>query len=607
MKKLLHLLYIITTIILFLLTFYLKFIPYFEYLPLILAFIPILTTAIIKIKEKELGTQFFLVIATIIALIGNQITAMTVILLIMLLAEYLEELIEEKTEKTLKSLIKLIPKKAILYTKDKETIVNIEQIKPNDKIIVKTGSRIPVDGIIIEGEASVNESSLTGESNPIEKNINDSVYAGTFVESGSIIVKVDKIGQDTFFGKIMRLIKTSESRKAKVATLADKIAKWLVPIMLTFIITVWIITGNITLTMTLLVFGSPLELTLVTPLSVLSGIIAAFRNGILIKGGISLENLNKSKVLIFDKTGTLTLGRPEISNIIVINPEITEKELILLTAIAEKNSGHTLAKAILNKAKEENISVPNPQQYKSITGQGVSIVYKQQKCFIGNKKLLENPKYGNTKIPYNLTIPSKPNVTRFYIGCNNKLYGIIEVIDKIRPNAKETIKNLKALGVKQIILASGDNKEITNFIAQKLDINQHYGNLLPDQKLELVESLQKKNLIVSMIGDGINDAPALKQANVGIALGAMGMEPAIEASDIVLMTNDITKILYTYRLSQKVFKIIKQNIIIGFILIHGIGIILAFLNLITPIQAALFHAVPDILMLVNSARIINFK
>lgn len=604
-KKIYSILYISLVIILFLTSWYFKLGKFFSYIPLALAFIPTALNALKKLKEKEFGTELFLVIATTIAIIGNQIVAITVILIIMLIADFLEDLIEEKTEKTLKSLIKLIPKKVILYQNGYEKELTINKLKLQDQIIVKTGSRIPVDGIVTEGQASVNEAALTGESKIIEKNPNDKVFAGTFIEAGSIIIKVEKIGQETFFGKIMNLIKTSEARKAKVSTLADRVANWLVPIMLIFIISVWFITGNIKLTMTLLVFGSPLELTLVTPLAVLSGIIAAFKNGILVKGGISLEKLNKTTALIFDKTGTLTKGEPEVVNITVVNPELTKKDLIKYTAIAEKHSGHTLAKAILRKAKEEDIQVPPPEQYQSITGHGISVVYNNQKFFVGTRHFLQD--HGNINVPQKYTVQSRPDVTIFYIGSQNKLYGTIEVLDTIRPNVKNTIEKLKQLGIKNIILASGDKQAITDFIAKKVDIEKAYGGLLPDEKLKLIEDLQKKGQIVAMVGDGINDAPALKQANIGIALGAMGMEPAIEAADIVLMTNDISKITYTYRLSKKVFSVIKQNIFIGFILIHGLGIILAFLNIVTPIQAALFHAVPDLLMLINSARLMNFK
>lgn len=581
--------------------------PFFIHIPLLLAFIPISWQAGKKLLEKKIGTEFFLTFATIISLIGDQERAMTIILLIMLFAQYLESLIAYRTHQEIQSLIKLIPQTALVIIDGKEKSIALKDIEPDTLIIIKTGGRIPIDGTIISGAATINEASLTGESTLQEKHIHAQVFAGTFVEAGSITVKTAKVGKDTFFGKIITLVEKSEEKKAKVSILADTIAFYLVPSLLLFIVLVWIITNNIQLVTTLLVFGSPLELTLITPLAILAGIIAAFKQGVLVKGGLALEKFSKADTIIFDKTGTLTMGEPTIVNIHVIDPRYSEKEVITIAAIAEKRSDHVLAKAVLKKAHEMHINVPDPEGYSSLSGHGVHIMYKNQRCFLGNKHFIEAPEHGNIKIPENLTQKGTTPLSLFYLGCGGTLIATLSVADTIRAEAQHTVDGLKKTGIKKCMLLSGDQQPIAAQIAARLHIQEARGEVFPDQKLTIIEDLQKKGHIIAMVGDGINDAPALKQADIGIALGAMGMEPAIEAADIVLSSNDLSKIIFVRALSQKIFKVIIQNIVIGFFIIHAFGFFLAFMSLITPIQAALFHAVPDIAILLNSARLANFK
>lgn len=601
-----YLIYIAFVFTLYVLTL-IKVLPeFFIHIPLILAFIPISYKAFQKLKERKIATEFFLTIATIISLIGHQEKAMCIVLIIMLIAEYLEDLISKRTEKEIKSLINLIPKNALIKINNEEKIIPINEIKSGMLVVVKTGSRIPVDGVIVNGSATINEAALTGESTLQEKNISMQVYAGTFIQAGSITIKTEKVGEDTFFGKISALVQNAEQKKAKISILTDKIAFYLVPTLLVLIGLTWVLTKNLNLVTTLLVFGSPLELTLITPLAILCGIIAAFRNGVLVKGGLVLEKFSKADTIIFDKTGTLTIGEPEVEKIEVFDSKYNEKEILKIAAIAEKRSDHVLAKAILKQAQKEDIIVPDPENYISVSGHGVEITYNNEKWYLGNKHYIEAPEHGNIKISQDIENESE-QYSSFYIGCDQKLYGKIYITDKIRSDAKQTISDLKKLGLKDLILLSGDKQKIALHIAQLLGIPQAQGEVFPDQKLLMIENLQNKNHIVAMVGDGINDAPALKQANIGIAMGAMGMEPAIEAADIVLITNDLHKIVFVYALSKKIFKVIMQNLLIGFVLIHGIGIALTFLGYVDPLKAALFHSVSDVAILINSARLVNFK
>lgn len=576
----------------------------FIYLPLLLSFIPIFLAAIKDLFNKKISTEFFLVIATIIALMGREEQAITAVLLIMLLAQFFEFLIENRTESALKSLITLIPHKVIVLINNKEVLMPIEQILPEMNILVKTGGRIPVDGIIIDGQAAINESSLTGESIPNEKKVNDKVFAGTFIESGSLVIKVEKVGADTFFGKIKILISQAEESKARVSLLTDRIAHILVPSLLAFILLIWILTYNSRLAVTLLVFGSPLELTLITPLAILAGIAASFRYGILVKGGYSLEQFSKVDTLVFDKTGTLTKGVPEVVEIISLNSKYSNSDILSIAAMAEKRSSHPIARTVLDEAKSKNIIIKDPDEYHYLIGHGIKIKKNNKEYFVGNKKfILETTPYLN-KIEDK---PCREPHTTFYIASFDEIYGKICVTDRIRPMAYSILKKLHEQGIKKMYLLSGDHQDVVNVLAKKLNIDHAFGNMFPEQKVEMIKDLQKKGKIVGMIGDGVNDAPSIKQADVGIALGAMGMEPAIQAADIVLMTNDLNKILFIHQLSQKVMRIIKQNLIFGFAVIHSIGITLAFVQIINPIQAALFHAIPDILILLNSVKIIRYK
>lgn len=580
----------------------------YYFVPLVCAFIPISISAIKKLFDRKIGTELFVTIATIIAFFAGQPYIMSVVLYIMLIAEYFEHIITARTETALKSLINVIPQKALIKLPDNtEQEIPVEKITPKTQVIIKTGGLIPVDGTVHWGTASVNESSLTGESILVEKKTGDSVFAGTFIVTGSIIITAEKIGAHTFFGKITALVQQAETKKARISLLADKISFYFVPSLLLFILITWLFTHNITIVTTLLVFGSPLELTLITPLAILSGIAAAFKNGILVKGGLVLEKLSQINTIVFDKTGTLTMGEPKIISIQVTDPAYTEQKILTIAAVAEKKADHAYAHAVLTKAAQENITVPDPEQYVSVTGHGVEIIFEKTKYFVGNKHFIEAPEHGNITIPPNKNISYDSPYSILYIGAQGLLCGTIYLNDTMRTEAASTINSLKNLGISRVILLTGDRQTVAQQVGSALGISDIRGELFPDEKLTIIEQLQKDRNIVAMVGDGINDAPALKQADAGIVMGAMGMEPAIDAADIVLTTNDLEKIVFVYGLSKKIFSTIYQNLLFGFLLIHGMGIVLTFFGFINPLRAALIHAVSDIGILLNSVRLINFK
>jgi len=579
----------------------------FKLVVLALALIPVLWEAIRGLKEKKFGSELFFVLAAVVALIGDEEQAITVVLLVLMIAGYLERLVEERTEHAIESLIKLIPTDVLVRADSREELKPLSEVRPGTQIIVKTGSRIPVDGVIIDGAASINEAALTGESDPKEKRKNELVFAGTFVESGSVVIEAQKVGANTMFGNIEKLLEEAGKRKAKIHVLADKIALIATPLLVLFIFGIWLWTRDLRLVITLLVFGSPIELALVTPLTVLGGIVAAFKNGVLVKGGLALERFAKTDTIIFDKTGTLTIGEPRVVGIQAVDKEHSDKDIIKMAAITEKRSGHVLSKAISEKAREVGITVPDPDHYVSVSGHGVEVDYKNEHYRLGNKHFIEARDHGNIKVENMPTcIDGNALHTSFYLACGDKLCGMICVSDEVRKDAKGVIEQLKNDGIKNFILLSGDREEVAKKVAENLGITQAYGEVMPDQKLTMIEKLQKEGRKITMVGDGINDAPSLKQADVGIAMGAMGMEPAIEASDIALMSNDLSKINFVHALSKKVIVTIKQNIFLGLGFTHGLGMILALLHILNPIQAAFFHAVPDLLILFNSGRLVKF-
>jgi len=576
---------------------------------LYISFLPVLFLAIYELCHGIVGTEFFVSVASFVGFLSGEIDTIIAILLIMLIAKFFETLIDEKTDKAIDSLLKLIPHEAtIQLDQNNYDVIDIKKVVPGMVVIVKAGGRIPVDGKIVYGFASINESSLTGESFPKEKGIDNEVFAGSFVENGMIKIIVEKSGDGTLFARMKSSMESSQKSKAKISTDASNIATILVPIILGFIFLVWIITRNNKLVVTLLVFGSPLELTLITPLAILAGVIASFRQGILVKGGSALERLSSVDVFAFDKTGTLTIGDLEVVEIVSLDLHYTTNDILKLAAIAEKNSGHLIAKAVLNKAKLEGILVPDADRFESMIGYGVKIEYMKNTYFLGSQKYAEF-------LGINLSDQQSRGIecvcpgfhADFYLFSYSKAIGRICILDKIRGNAQSVLRILGLNGIKRLCLLSGDNNKIVEAVAQELAIKDYCGDLLPHQKAEVIKRLQSEKFKIAMVGDGINDAPALKQADVGIVFGAMGMEPAIDAGDIVLMSNDLNKILFVVGLSKKIMSIIKQNIIFGFIVIHFGGMALAFLGLLSPIQAALFHAFSDFIVLVNSFRIIRFK
>lgn len=553
------------------------------------------------VKERKIGTELFITIAVIVSVLGKEYLAGSVVLMIILIAEYIASASGEKARASIKELIGSVPKTAIVKKEDREEIVNITDLKIGDIILVKAGEQIPVDGKVTHGSGSVNQAPITGESVPLEKNIGNDVFAGTIVESGALDIQMMKAGKDTVFSRIISLVEEAESQQAPIEKYTDKVASYLIPIVFVFVGAVYFFTRDVKLVIALLIFTSPAELGLATPLVTISAIARAAREGILIKGGLFLEELAKVTTIVFDKTGTLTVGEPTVNQVEIVDTLYTEHQLVRLAATVDRRSSHPLAKAILDYADKLKLSYAEPSNFEVIKGRGVSAEAEGKSLLLGNKSFMEERKVPMAVTSKNLTD------TAVYLSVNNKLAGIFYVSDAIREGAKDMIAGLRKSGIKGIVMLTGDNPETAKHVADQIGITEYKANLLPEDKINSIRELQRDGSKIAMVGDGINDAPALVQANIGIAMGAMGTEVAMEAADIVLMQGKLEKIARARAISKRAFKTIRENIFVGVGVVHLIGITLVLLKIIGPVQAAAIHLLPDTLVFINSNKLLRIK
>jgi Cu+-exporting ATPase len=541
-----------------------------------------------------------------------------VIITLILLGRLLEARARAQTTTAIKKLSSLQPKTATLVKDGEEITVQVKDIKPGDIVLVKPGERIPVDGIIIEGFASVDESVITGESMPVEKKPGDSVIGSTLNKAGSFKFRVTNVGKDTVFSKIIQLVKDSLASKPPIQKLADKVASVFVPIVIsiaTLSFIIWYLLGygftfalmNFIAT---LIVACPCALGLATPTAIVVAAGKSAEMGILIKNGNALEIANKINLVVFDKTGTITYGKPEVTDIIKLG-NLTEDEILRLSASVERNSEHPLAEAIVRYARVRNLKLYEPKNFFSVPGQGVLADVDSSEVAVGNLTFMSNLGIDVKKFENTIDILSNEGKTPVFIAVDKRIVGIIAIADTIKHDAKETILNLKKLGIDVAIL-TGDNHKTARAIANKIGVDKVFAEVLPEQKSEKIEELKKSGYIVAMVGDGINDAPALAKADVAIAIGS-GTEVASATADIILLKDDIKGVLQLIKISSKTYKIIKQNLFWAFfyniILIPiAAGVLYPFTGLLLkPVFASLSMSFSSILVVTNSLRIKKIK
>ena len=563
---------------------------------------PLVKTGLMDlIHERKVGTEIFVTIATLVAVLGGETVAGAVLMVIILIAEFIAELNMDRARASIKGLIGSVPQVALRRGVEGEREVAIDQLITGDIVLVRAGEKIPVDGSVVGGAASINEAPITGESLPKDKSMGDLVFAGTIVASGALDIKTEKVGGDTTFARIIGLVENAEAAQAPVQKLADKVASWLIPVVFVFLIAVYLVTRDVRMIVTLLIFTSPAELGLATPLVMIAAIARAARHGILVKGGLYLESLAKVDVMVFDKTGTLTANKPEVVRVEVSDPRFTEMELLSLAAAADRRSAHPLAKAVVDYATLKQVAVPEPDQYEQVQGRGVIATVSGREVLVGNAALIiENG------IQLTAAIESGGQ-TPVHVAVDGQFAGVIFIADLLRPGAREALVKLKETGVKRLVMLTGDNEATAQAVAKELGIDEVRANLMPEDKVNAIEELKKQGHRVAMIGDGINDAPALARADVGIAMGGGGTQSALEAADIVLMTDDLSKIVSARAIARRAYRTIQENLFVGVGVVHVLGITAALMGWIGPIQAALIHLGPDILVFVNSAKLLRVR
>lgn len=572
--------------------------------------LPLLYLALTRlILQKWVSSALLISIAMVAAIAIGELFAAGEVAFIMAIGALLEERAAGRARKGISKLLSLAPQQGrrIITTNNDTTeeIVPVEQIHKGDLLRVLPGETIPVDGKIVYGNTSIDQSIMTGESLPVDKNIGDEVFCGTINRFGSIDIEATKVGEDSSLQKMVDMVKAAENKKAPMERIVDKWATWLVPVALLIAVLAYAFTGDIVRAVTVLVVFCPCALVLATPTSVIAAIGQATKHGVLIKSGEALEIMGKVNSITFDKTGTLTYGNLEVSDVISTISEMNEDKLLSLTASAELRSEHPLGKAVVNYAKEKGIEAIQPEKFSMIPGKGVIATLNGKEIICGNQALLQENGIETDQIASVLKKAREAGKASILVALKGKCIGLVALSDVLRPDAKEMVDKLEKMGT-DVILLTGDNKQAASYFAEQAGIKNIYAELLPGQKVEQIEKLQQEGRKVCMIGDGVNDAPALKTADVGVAMGSMGSDIAIEAADIALMGDEISKIPYLKKLSNSTLNTIKFNITLS-MAINFIAIGMSVMGWLNPITGALVHNAGSVLVVLNAALLYDRK
>ncbi|MEG0051503.1 MAG: cation-translocating P-type ATPase [Terrisporobacter sp.] len=579
-----------------------------SWISVILCGVPIIMGAIEGlITEFDIKADVLVSIALVASVIIGEIFAAGEVAFIMQLGALLEELTVAKARTGIEKLINLKPQKARIISNGKEEIISANQVKIKDIIRVNPGETVPVDGIIINGITSIDQSVMTGESIPVDKTTGDNVCSGTVNQFGSFEMEATKVGEDSSLQRMIKLVESADAGKAKIVGLADRWATWIVVIALISALVTWFVSGEVIRAVTILVVFCPCGLVLATPTAIMAAIGNVSKYGILVRQGDALERLSKVKKITFDKTGTLTKGKPTVIGVRSISKDISDEELYCYVASAEQQSEHPLGKAIVSSFKKSNNkNLHEPEEFKMMPGRGVSSKINGKIVIAGNEELF---KYNKIKIDDNIRKIAQEyeyeGATIIYIAINKEANGIVALADTLREDSREMINNLQSSNVDAVLL-TGDNKHSAKHIAAAVNIKEVEANCLPEYKLKAIEKMQSNNHMVCMVGDGINDAPALKTALVGIAMGGVGSDIAVDAADIVLVSDNIEHLPHLFQLSKVMMKTINFNLAFSIIL-NFIAIVFAIIGSLNPVMGALVHNAGSIFVIVNSSLLLKWK
>ena len=578
-----------------------------SWVAIILCGLPIIKEAATCLYEEfDIKADVLVSLALIASVIIGEIFAAGEISVIMTIGALLEDLTVQKAKSGIENLVKLTPKQARIIRDNKEIMINADDIEIGDIVRVIVGETIPVDGVIIKGQGSIDESIMNGESLPVDKYVGDDVLSGTINQYSTFDIKATKTSQDSSLKRMIKLVKEADSKKAPIVSLTDRWATWIVVIALVSSIGTYLVTHQILRSVTILVVFCPCALVLATPTAIMAGIGNASKYGILIKGGDVVERLSKIKNIAFDKTGTLTYGKLSVVEYKSFNPEYDDEALLKILASVEAYSEHPLGKAIISYYKENNEELLDIQNFKVNPGKGITATLDEKSILVGNLKLIKDVDINLNKDIINISEEfTKKGCTVIYLSIDNKLIGYVALSDILREEAKEVISYIKSQKINPVML-TGDNKNSAQNIASIVGIDDINPSLLPEDKMNIIKNLEDSKSPTCMIGDGVNDALALKYSSVGISMGAIGSDIAIEASDIALASDDIKNIPYLLYLSKKTMKTIKLNVTFSLAL-NFLAIILAMTGILNPVIGALVHNLGSVFVILNSAKLLKTR
>lgn len=564
---------------------------------------PIFAECIENLRERQISMEVLVALAITASLLIGEYHAGAVVAVLLLTGSVLEQMTVARAKSALTSLLRMMPETALVRQGDEDREVPTAQVRVGDRIVVRLGERVPVDGVIVAGESALDESAITGESVPVDKSVGDQVFAGSLNLTGVLEVDAQRVGDETTLGRIARLVEEAQASQAPIQRLADRYARWYVPASLFLAALVWWLTGDLVRGITVLIVFCPCALVLATPTAVAAAITHAARKAVLVKGGEFMEAIGQVHLVALDKTGTLTVGKPKVTEVIPLDTLLPE-ELLRLAAGAERFSEHPLGQAILQAAKERQLPLPEPTTVRLVPGRGVEAHLNGQRVLVGRLPwLLEQGVSESELVRQHLTQLEGQGQTVLPIAVNERVVGLIALRDTLRPEVKDAVAALKRLGV-QVAMVTGDNERVAHAIAEEAGIEEVHANLLPEDKLTLVRQWQSQGKKVAFVGDGVNDAPALAAADIGIALGAASTDVAIETADIAILTDDLSKLPELLCLSRRTLQVIWQNIAFS-VVVNIASVIAAGMKWIDPVWGAFIHESSAMAVILNALRLLR--
>ncbi len=574
----------------------------------VVAGLPIWWSTVRGLLARDFTVDLLVSTAILAALGLGEYQAGAIVAVMLLGGGLVEQLTVARASKALVALLARVPTMATIVSGDREATVPIDEIQPGDIIRVRTGGMVAVDGVVVQGAATVDQSSITGESMPVDKTPGRRVFAGTLNRAGTLDIRASEVGSGTTLGKIIRLVEEAQRRTAPVQRLANRYAQFYAPIAFALAGVIYFLTADVLRAITVLIVFCPCALVLATPTAVIAGIGNAAKRTVLIKGGAQLEAAGRIDVVAFDKTGTLTRGEPTVTDVIVRGPSVNgEREVVRLAASAEKFSEHPLGRAIVTEATVRGMEIPDPQDSRIVPGVGVEGLVDGRRVFVGRSD--------GSGVPGASSDPTAAQVaealeadgkTVLSVAADGRLVGWVALRDTVRPGAAEAISALRRVGMKEILLLTGDNPRAAAAVAKEVGVDSYQAGLLPEEKLAVVRDFHRRGLRVAVVGDGVNDAPALAAADIGIAMGAAGTDVAIETADIALMSSDLARIPEVLALARRALRVIRDNIFLS-VAINLLAVVLAGVGIVTPVLGAIIHEVSAMLVVVNAVRVIEWR